>query len=110
MEIRPILSTLMRHKTAATLIVLEIALTCAIICNALFMIGERITQVNEASGLAENELVRVQLIPIGNDENARLSDSLFHHHSRLFYDNNDYIQSQLIKCEQAQVIKSPYKL
>ena len=70
MEIRPILSTLMRHKTAATLIVLEIALTCAIICNALFMIGERITQVNEASGLAENELVRVQLIPIGNDENA----------------------------------------
>ena len=70
MEIRPILSTLMRHKTAATLIVLEIALTCAIICNALFMIGERITQVNEASGLAENELVRVQLMPIGNDENA----------------------------------------
>jgi putative ABC transport system permease protein len=70
MEIRPILSTLMRHKTAATLIVLEIALTCAIICNALFMIGERITQVNEVSGLAENELVRVQLIAVGNDENA----------------------------------------
>ena len=70
MEIRPILSTLMRHKTAATLIVLEIALTCAIICNALFMIGERITQVNEVSGLVENELVRVQLIAVGNDENA----------------------------------------
>ena len=70
MEIRPILSTLMRHKTAATLIVLEIALTCAIICNALFMIGERITQVNEVSGLAENELVRVQITAIGSDENA----------------------------------------
>jgi hypothetical protein len=47
---------------------------------------------------------------IGNDENARLSDSLFHHHSRLFYDNNDYIQSQLIKCEQAQVINHSNKL
>lgn len=70
MEIRPILSTLMRHKTAATLIVLEIALTCAIICNALFMIGERITFVNEASGLAEDELVRIQITGIGNDENA----------------------------------------
>ena len=70
MEIRPILSTLMRHKTAATLIVLEIALTCAIICNALFMIGERITFVNEASGLAEDELVRVQITGIGNDDNA----------------------------------------
>ncbi|TYT26096.1 FtsX-like permease family protein [Luteimonas viscosa] len=70
MEIRPILSTLLRHKTAATLIVLEIALTCAIICNALFMIGERITQVNEVSGIAEDELVRVQLTAIGNDDNA----------------------------------------
>ena len=32
MELRPILSTLLRHKTAAALIVLEIALSCAIIC------------------------------------------------------------------------------
>ena len=29
-------SSLMRHKIAALLIVLEIALTCAIVCNALF--------------------------------------------------------------------------
>ena len=70
MEIRPILSTLMRHKTAAALIVLEIALTCAIICNALFMIGARITQLREVSGLAENELVRVQITGIGSDTNA----------------------------------------
>jgi len=70
MEFRPILSTLLRHKTAATLIVLEIALTCAIICNALFMIGERITQVREVSGLSEDQLVRVQLTGIGSDDNA----------------------------------------
>src|SRR5690606_6038062 len=37
MDIRPILSTLSRHKTAAALIVFEIALSCAIICNALFL-------------------------------------------------------------------------
>ena len=42
MEIRPILSTLRRHKTAAALIVLEIALSCAIVCNALFLISERL--------------------------------------------------------------------
>lgn len=70
MEFRPILSTLMRHKTAAALIVIEIALTCAIICNALFMISERIDQVRETSGIAEKELVRVQLTSIGNDDNA----------------------------------------
>ena len=54
MEFRPILSTLMRNKIAATLIVLEIALSCAIICNALFLIGERMDRMNMPSGLAEN--------------------------------------------------------
>lgn len=71
MEIRPILSTLMRHKTAAALIVLQIALTCAILCNALFMIGERIAQIGEPSGLAEDEMVRIQLIPVGTDTNSQ---------------------------------------
>ena len=67
MDILPILSTLRRHKTAAALIVLEIALTCAIICNALFIISDRLAQVREVSGLAENELVRVQITSIGGD-------------------------------------------
>lgn len=70
MEIRPILSTLARHKTAAALIVVEIALTCAIICNALFMIGDRVQQINEPSGIAENELLRIQLVSSGTDDNA----------------------------------------
>ena len=70
MEIRPILSTLARHKTAAALIVLEIALTCAIICNALFMIGDRVSQINEPSGIAESELLRIQLTSSGSDDNA----------------------------------------
>ncbi len=71
MEIRPILSTLRRHKTAAVLIVLEIALTCAIICNALFLIVERLDQMNISSGIAENELVRIQaasLRQLGDDD------------------------------------------
>ena len=70
MDIRPILSTLLRHKTAAALIVLEIALSCAIICNALFLIGTRIERINLPSGVAENEVVRVQLTGIGEDDNA----------------------------------------
>lgn len=70
MDIRPILSTLLRHRTAAALIVLEIALTCAIICNALFMVGERLTQMRQRSGIAVDELVRIQIIPVGNDADA----------------------------------------
>ena len=60
-DIRPILSTLRRHKTASALIVLEIALSCAIICNALFLISERVDRLHLVSGVAENEVVRVQM-------------------------------------------------
>jgi putative ABC transport system permease protein len=70
MELRPILSTLRRHKTAAGLIVLEIALSCAIICNALFLISGRLDRMDRPSGIAESEIVRVQITGIGQDENA----------------------------------------
>ena len=70
MELRPILSTLRRHKTASALIVLEIALSCAIICNALFLIASRLDRMQRPTGQAENELVRIQITGIGTDENA----------------------------------------
>jgi putative ABC transport system permease protein len=70
MDIRPILTTLRRHKTAAALIVLEIALTCAIVCNALFLIGQRIETINQPSGIAEDELVEVRLGGIGKQVNV----------------------------------------
>ncbi|AKK69022.1 ABC transporter permease [Xanthomonas translucens] len=70
MDIRPILSTLRRHKTAAALIVLEIALACAIVCNALFLIGNRIETLHRPSGIAESELVTISLGGIGQQVNA----------------------------------------
>ena len=70
MDIRPILSTLRRHKTAAALIVLEIALTCAIVCNALFLVSQRVDKISQASGVAENELVVVRASGIGTQTNA----------------------------------------
>ena len=70
MELRPILSTLRRHKTAAALIVLEIALSCAIICNAIYLISQRVERLNMSSGVAENELVDIQLSGIGKDQDA----------------------------------------
>ncbi|MCL1526279.1 ABC transporter permease [Xanthomonas nasturtii] len=71
MEIRPILSTLQRHKTAAALIILEIALSCAIISNALFLIGNRVERMQRPSGLAENEIFSIGITGIGLDQNAR---------------------------------------
>ncbi len=68
MDIRPILSTLRRHKTAAALIVIEIALSCAIICNAIFLINDRVDQMQRPGGIATNELVRVQITPIADPD------------------------------------------
>ncbi|HEY1816953.1 MAG TPA: FtsX-like permease family protein [Kofleriaceae bacterium] len=66
-----ILSTLRRHRTASFLIVAEIALTCAIVCNAVFLIRERLARIDQPSGVAESELVRAQLTGIGKQDNAK---------------------------------------
>ncbi|MBS0571184.1 MAG: ABC transporter permease [Proteobacteria bacterium] len=71
MDIRPILSTLQRHKVTAALLILEVALTCAIVCNAVFLIGQRLQRVNLPSGVAEHELVQVQLGHIGPVPDAK---------------------------------------
>jgi len=53
MEIRPIISALMRSKVALILIGVQIALTLAIVCNALFIINQRIETMNRPSGMNE---------------------------------------------------------
>lgn len=73
MHIRPILSTLRRHKTAAALIVLEIALTCAIVSNAVFVIGNRLATMAAPSGVAETELVHLR---VGNAARVDNADAL----------------------------------
>ena len=70
MEIRPILSTLTRHKMAAALIVLEIALSCAIICNALFIVSQRMETMNMATGMDDEQLVEIALSGIGKQTDA----------------------------------------
>lgn len=53
MEIRPILSALMRSKVSMILIGVQVALTLAIVCNALFIIGQRLDHMNRPSGINE---------------------------------------------------------
>ena len=71
MDILPILSTLRRHRITATLIVLEIALTCAIVCNAVFLITQRLHRMDMPSGVALHELVHVQVSTIGAQPDAK---------------------------------------
>ncbi|MCW8807176.1 MAG: FtsX-like permease family protein [Rhodanobacter sp.] len=78
MDILPILSTLRRHKLTAWLLVLEIALTCAIICNAVFLIGQRLQRMDMPSGVAEHELLQIQVANVVQPANpyARVQEDL----------------------------------
>ncbi|MBS0557167.1 MAG: ABC transporter permease [Proteobacteria bacterium] len=53
MQIQPILAALRKHKIPAFLIVLEIALACAVLCNAVFMIGQRIGEMRVPNAIDE---------------------------------------------------------
>lgn len=59
MSIHPILSALRRHKTGTILIALQIALTLAIVCNALFIIRTQFEQMGRPTGLDEHNLLMV---------------------------------------------------
>ncbi|HET6632106.1 MAG TPA: FtsX-like permease family protein [Rhodanobacteraceae bacterium] len=60
MPIRPILSTLRHHKLTAALLAMQVALTCAIVCNAAFMVADRASRMRLPSGMAEAELSMVR--------------------------------------------------
>ncbi|KAF1006673.1 MAG: Macrolide export ATP-binding/permease protein MacB [Luteibacter sp.] len=71
MDILPILASLRRHKVTAILLILEIALTCAIVCNAVFLIGLRLDRIHTPSGVADNELIMVRMSNIGGRSDVR---------------------------------------
>lgn len=68
LEILPIAKSLLRNKMAALLIILQLALTIAIVSNALFFINQRIDKINRPTGMAVNEIIKVSMRKI--DSNA----------------------------------------
>jgi putative ABC transport system permease protein len=61
MQIKPILAALRKHRLATVLIALEIALACAVLCNACFIIANRLSAMHVDSGVDEAALATVQL-------------------------------------------------
>lgn len=71
MRLHPVISALRRHKAGAALIVLQIALTLAIVCNAIFVIHQRIERASRPTGAVEDGLIRISQswfgAPAGDD-------------------------------------------
>lgn len=72
MRLHPIIVALKKHKSGVVLIVLQIALTLAIVCNAVFIIAQRVDRLNRPTGVAEASLFRVSTLlvgaPLGDDK------------------------------------------
>lgn len=56
LQIKPVLSTLMRSKSGPILLLLQIILSVAIVANASFIINERLSLMGRESGVAEEEV------------------------------------------------------
>ena len=72
MEIRPIFASLRKHRIPAILIVLEIALACAVLCNAVFMVSERLNEINLPNAIDEAGIVAINVR--GTDPNLATAD------------------------------------
>ena len=60
MEIRPILSALLRNKTGALLVALQIAVTLAVVVNASFIAKQRLDLIGRPTGMDVSNIFAVQ--------------------------------------------------
>jgi putative ABC transport system permease protein len=78
MELRPILSAMRRNKVGAILIGVQMAITLAILCNALFIIEQRVALSQRPTGLDEDNVFVISNLWVGNppDLAAKLQGDL----------------------------------
>jgi putative ABC transport system permease protein len=78
MEFRPILSAMRRNKVGAILIAVQMAITLAILCNALFIIEQRVALSKRPTGADEANVFVIDNQWVGNpsDLSARLQGDL----------------------------------
>ena len=73
MEIRPILSAMLRNRTGAILVALQIAITLAVVTNAVFIIKQRVEKIGRPSGMDTDNLIFVQSYGYRPDYNHRVT-------------------------------------
>lgn len=84
MEIRPIFSSLLRNKTGALLIAAQVALSLAIVANALYIIHDRLERVARPSGVAsEASLFRIGVAQMKDPDSAEAKLALADHNYNL---------------------------
>ncbi|MFY8327228.1 ABC transporter permease [Pseudoalteromonas sp. ZZD1] len=67
LEIKPIFHALCRSKVGAVLLLIQIAITTAIVSNAAFIIQDRIAFLNQETGYPEQDLFKFNVMTFGKD-------------------------------------------
>jgi putative ABC transport system permease protein len=78
MQFGPIISAMRRNKVGAILIAVQMAITLAIMCNALFIIEQRVAMSKRPTGTDETNVLLIRNQWVGNppDVSARLQGDL----------------------------------
>ncbi|MDB6098217.1 MAG: peptide transporter permease, partial [Gammaproteobacteria bacterium] len=78
MQFRPIISAMRRNKVGAILIAVQMAITLAILCNALFIIEQRVALSKRPTGADEANVIVIKNQWVGNppDLSARQQGDL----------------------------------
>jgi putative ABC transport system permease protein len=75
MELKPILSAMRHRKTGVVLIALQVALTLAILANALYVVRERLVEANRDTGLDEARVFHVEVVDKERDATGAILQS-----------------------------------
>ncbi|MBB1507582.1 ABC transporter permease [Pseudoalteromonas sp. SG41-1] len=67
LEIKPIFHALCRSKVGAILLLIQIAITTAIVSNAAFIIQDRVAFLNQETGYPEQDLFMFNVMTFGKD-------------------------------------------
>ena len=75
MELKPILSAMRHRKTGVILIALQVALTLAILANALYVVRDRFEESNRPTGLGYYPLPgRGERFPVNDPEKVSITE------------------------------------
>ncbi|HZT01560.1 MAG TPA: FtsX-like permease family protein [Steroidobacteraceae bacterium] len=73
MNIKPVVSALLRNRVGAVLVALEIAIALAVLVNAAFIVGQRIAAIEEPTGLDYHNMFSITMAGVTSDFDAQRS-------------------------------------
>ena len=78
LDIRPILSAVLRNRTGAVLVALQMAIALAVLTNAVYIVEQRVTMIARPTGLDDEDMFMIDSVGFSDrfDYNSSLREDL----------------------------------